>query len=416
MNLLPIRPRRRPSEEGYILVAVIFMLALLIIALSVGVPDVRKSIERDREVETLHRGKQFIHAIKLYYKKFGSYPMTVDALVKTNNMRFLRKKYIDPTTGKDEWRPIHMGQTKAPTALGFFGVPMMGSTLGGMANCGVNGLNTSSPGNSSGASPNYGFNNGTSPTSSFGSSTSSFGSSTSSFGSSTSSFGSSTSSFGSSTSGFGSDSSTIGGSSGCPTSDSSGSSNDASGTSGNSNGSSNTPSNPNDPNAASGNANNASANGGNSDNSSGNSNRSNSNPSSGSSDSGSSSAFGGQTFGGGGIIGFAPGSSRQSILVYKKKNHFNQWEFVYDPIVDQMQAMGGGAAPPADTTGLSGSPGMSSTPGLGGTGLGGSGLGGSGLGGSTSSGNSGLGSGSSSDSNSNGTDSGNNPSPPQPPQ
>jgi type II secretory pathway pseudopilin PulG len=388
MNLLPIRPRRRPSEEGYILVAVIFMLAILIIALSVGVPDVRKSIERDREVETLHRGKQFIHAIKLYYKKFGSYPMTVDALVKTNNMRFLRKKYIDPTTGKDEWRPIHMGQTKAPTALGFFGVPMMGSTLGGMANCGVNGLNTSSPGNSSGASPNYGFNNGASSTSSFGSSTSSFGS----------------------------DSSTIGGSSGCPTSDSSGSSNDASGTSGNSNGSSNTPSNPNDPNAASGNANNASANGGNSDNSSGNSNSSNSNPSSGSSDSGSSSAFGGQTFGGGGIIGFAPGSSRQSILVYKKKNHFNQWEFVYDPIVDQMQAMGGGAAPPADTTGLSGSPGMSSTPGLGGTGLGGSGLGGSGLGGSTSSGNSGLGSGSSSDSNSNGTDSGNNPSPPQPPQ
>ena len=388
MNLLPIRPRRRPSEEGYILVAVIFMLALLIIALSVGVPDVRKSIERDREVETLHRGKQFIHAIKLYYKKFGSYPMTVDALVKTNNMRFLRKKYIDPTTGKDEWRPIHMGQTKAPTALGFFGVPMMGSTLGGMANCGVNGLNTSSPGNSSGASPNYGFNNGASSTSSFGSSTSSFGS----------------------------DSSTIGGSSGCPTSDSSGSSNDASGTSGNSNGSSNTPSNPNDPNAAGGNANNASANGGNSDNSSGNSNSSNSNPSSGSSDSGSSSAFGGQTFGGGGIIGFAPGSSRQSILVYKKKNHFNQWEFVYDPIVDQMQAMGGGAAPPADTTGLSGSPGMSSTPGLGGTGLGGSGLGGSGLGGSTSGGNSGLGSGSSSDSNSSGTDSGNNPSPPQPPQ
>ena len=389
MNLLPIRPRRRPSEEGYMLVAVIFMLALLIIALSVGVPDVRKSIERDREVETLHRGKQFIHAIKLYYKKFGSYPMTVDALVKTNNMRFLRKKYVDPTTGKDEWRPIHMGQTKAPTALGFFGVPMMGSTLGGMANCGVNGLNTSSPGNSSGASPNYGFNNGASSTSSFGSSTSSFGS----------------------------DSSTIGGSSGCPTSDSSGSSNDASGTSGNSNGSSNTPSNPNDPNAASGNANNASANGGNSDNSSGNSNSSNSNSSSGSSDSGSSSAFGGQTFGGGGIIGFAPGSPKQSILVYKKKNHFNQWEFVYDPIVDQMQAMGGGAAPPADTTGLSGSPGMSSTPGLGGTGLGGSGLGGSGLGGSTSSGNSGLGSGSSSDSNSNGngTDSGNNPSQ-QPPQ
>jgi len=30
---------------------------------------------------------------------------------------------------------------------------------------------------------------------------------------------------------------------------------------------------------------------------------------------------------------------RQSILVYKKKNHYNEWEFVYDPIAEQtMQA------------------------------------------------------------------------------
>lgn len=405
MNLLPIRPRRRPSEEGYILVAVMFMLALLILTMAVAVPDIKKDIERDREVETMHRGKQFIHAIKLYYKKFGAFPTSEDALFKTNNMRFLRKKYVDPTTGKDEWRPIHMGQTKAPTALGFFGVPMMGSTLSGMANCGINGLNTSSLG--SNGSPNYGFNNGTGPTSSFGSN-------------SNSSFGSNSSS------GFGSNS-PIGGGAGCPTADTSSNSGDASGTSGNSNGSS---SNPNDPNPANGNSNNASDNNGNSGNSSdssGSSNSSNSNSSSGSSDSASNSAFGGQTFGGGGIIGFAPGSPRQSILVYKKKNHFNQWEFVYDPIVDRMQAIGAGMGPPTDTTGLSGAPGMSGNgfggTGLGGNGMGGSGLGGSGLGGSTFGGstfggNSGSSSGSSPDSNSNGngTDSGNNPQPPAPPQ
>jgi hypothetical protein len=28
-------------------------------------------------------------------------------------------------------------------------------------------------------------------------------------------------------------------------------------------------------------------------------------------------------------------SSRQSILIYKKKNHYNEWEFVYDPLSDQ---------------------------------------------------------------------------------
>jgi len=47
----------RPSEEGYILVAVIFMLALLIIALAVAAPKVAKDIQRDRELETMHRGK-----------------------------------------------------------------------------------------------------------------------------------------------------------------------------------------------------------------------------------------------------------------------------------------------------------------------------------------------------------------------
>jgi hypothetical protein len=35
-----------------------------------------------------------------------------------------------------------------------------------------------------------------------------------------------------------------------------------------------------------------------------------------------------------GIIGFSPNSPKQSILVYKKKNHYNEWEFVYDPLSD----------------------------------------------------------------------------------
>jgi type II secretory pathway pseudopilin PulG len=140
----PIRPRPSPSEEGYILIAVIFLLALLIVAMSIAVPNISKQIERDREVETMHRGKQYVRALKLYYKKFGNYPMNVDALVNTNQIRFLRKKYIDPSTGKDEWKPIHMGEQKQPTAFGFFGKPMASQLMGGMgANCGMSGLNSS---------------------------------------------------------------------------------------------------------------------------------------------------------------------------------------------------------------------------------------------------------------------------------
>jgi len=127
----PTRRRAKPSEEGYILVAVMFMLVLLMIAMAVAAPKIAKEIQRDRELETMHRGKQYAHAIKLYYRQFNAYPANVDALVNTNQIRFLRKKYIDPTTGKDEWKVIHVGQNKVPTAFGFFGVPLGGAGMGG---------------------------------------------------------------------------------------------------------------------------------------------------------------------------------------------------------------------------------------------------------------------------------------------
>ncbi len=48
-----------------------------------------------------------------------------------------------------------------------------------------------------------------------------------------------------------------------------------------------------------------------------------------------------QTFGGGGIVGFSPGSEKQSILTYKKKDRYNQWEFTYSPLSDQKTMQGG---------------------------------------------------------------------------
>ncbi len=85
----PISTRRpmnasqgRPSEEGYVLLAVIFLLALLTISLAIAMPKVAKEIQRDRELETMQRGKQYARAVRMYYKKFGAYPPNVDALVK----------------------------------------------------------------------------------------------------------------------------------------------------------------------------------------------------------------------------------------------------------------------------------------------------------------------------------------------
>jgi type II secretory pathway pseudopilin PulG len=271
----PIRSAsKREGEDGYVLLIAIFFLALMVISLAVAMPRVIKSIQRDKDLETYHRGKQYRRAIQLYYRKFHAYPPNVDALVNTNEIRFLRKKYTDPVTGKADWQPVLFGQNKTPTAMGFFGQPLAGnaSTIAGV---GPSGGQAGLPG----------------ITPLGGGSGSAFG------GTSTSSFGSS----GSSGSIFSSSSS-----------DNSGSA--SSGTTGSTDNSGGTGSS------------------GTSSSGSGNSTSSGSSSSSGSS---------GQTFGGAGIIGFSPGSSKQSILVYKKKNHYNEWEFTYDPISD-MQMMGGG--------------------------------------------------------------------------
>jgi len=57
------------------------------------------------------------------------------------------------------------------------------------------------------------------------------------------------------------------------------------------------------------------------------------------------------------VIGFSPASSRESILVYKKKNHYNEWEFTYDPLQDQKLMQGGNTT----NSGINGQPAGSSS-------------------------------------------------------
>jgi len=288
----PIR-RAKPSEEGYILVSVMFLLALLIIWMAVALPKVAADIQRDREIETWHRGMQYRRAIQLYYRKFNRYPPSLDALVKTTNIRFLRKRYIDPITKKDDWKPVMFGQNKAPLAMGFFGQPLGGIGLGGNVLAGVgpqggNGM--------PGATPIGGPIGG----------------------------------IGTANPGIGTPSTGIGAPTGVG----------ASGVDPNGN--------PVDPNAAGG---------------------QNANPND--PNAGGSQPFGGQSFGGAGIVGFSPASPKPSILVYKKKTHYNEWEFTYTPLSEmglqgnmpQMPIMAGPGAPgTVQNPGAGGSPAPSPQP------------------------------------------------------
>src|SRR5579859_2987784 len=102
---------RRHGEQGYILMTLLLIIALMIIFTAVIVPSITFEIKRDREEEMIHRGVQYSRAIRAYYKKFGRYPAKIEDLENTNQIRFLRKRYKDPLTGKD-FKLLHYGEAK----------------------------------------------------------------------------------------------------------------------------------------------------------------------------------------------------------------------------------------------------------------------------------------------------------------
>ena len=111
------RQQRRNRQAGYLLLSILLLMALLMIAAVTMAPRVAQEIQRDREEELVHRGTQYARAIRRFYRKFGRYPMRLEELESTNNVRFLRKRYSDPITGTEEWRLIRVGQAKLKPRL-----------------------------------------------------------------------------------------------------------------------------------------------------------------------------------------------------------------------------------------------------------------------------------------------------------
>ena len=120
MQQRSITPQPR-EQKGYVLIALLFMIAVIMIVMAAAAPAIGTSIKRDREEELMRRGKQYQRAIQLFYRKFGRFPGSLEELKNTNNVRFLRHKYVDPITGKDEWRLIRFGQAKPRTPPAYLG-------------------------------------------------------------------------------------------------------------------------------------------------------------------------------------------------------------------------------------------------------------------------------------------------------
>ena len=91
-----MRSSKRNSQSGYVLLALLLIVALLSIGVFTTIQKIDFQIKRDREEELIHRGVQYSRAVRKYFKAFGRYPTRIEDLENTNNQRFLRRRYKDP--------------------------------------------------------------------------------------------------------------------------------------------------------------------------------------------------------------------------------------------------------------------------------------------------------------------------------
>ncbi len=108
-----IRFRRRSrssgkrTDSGYMLLVLMLAVAVLMITMTGVVRNYRRSVQRDREVEMIHRGEQYARAVQRFYRKNGRYPVSMEQLENMNKIRYLRKRYKDPMSPDGAWKIVH---------------------------------------------------------------------------------------------------------------------------------------------------------------------------------------------------------------------------------------------------------------------------------------------------------------------
>lgn len=102
------RVRRRDS--GYALLSIIVLGAVMIVTAAAVLPNILTAGTREKEAEMIWRGNQYARAVKLFYRKNGRFPTSVEDLAKKQgNVRYLRKEYKDPFNREDgKWRLIYV--------------------------------------------------------------------------------------------------------------------------------------------------------------------------------------------------------------------------------------------------------------------------------------------------------------------
>jgi hypothetical protein len=109
-----VRAARRSSEAGYAYIMALALIVAMIIGSQVVLENLVTQGRRAREEKTIWCGNQWARAIRLYYHKTGHYPQSIDDLeTGVPDVHFLRESAIkDPMDPDDgSWRFIYVNST-----------------------------------------------------------------------------------------------------------------------------------------------------------------------------------------------------------------------------------------------------------------------------------------------------------------
>lgn len=106
------RASKRQSERGYTLVALLALMTIMALLLVAAVPNVRLQAQRSLEEEAIWRGEEVAEAIRLYTRRTGRLPTSIEQLlegvpVTTKKVQVLRPVAAhDPLSSSGEWKLI----------------------------------------------------------------------------------------------------------------------------------------------------------------------------------------------------------------------------------------------------------------------------------------------------------------------
>ena len=106
------KANRGRAQSGYALLMVVFMAALMIITAAAIQINFLTQGRREKEDELIWRGQQYARGVRLFYRKHGRFPTSLDDLMKPGigGVRYMRKAYKEPMNTVDgSWRLLYVG-------------------------------------------------------------------------------------------------------------------------------------------------------------------------------------------------------------------------------------------------------------------------------------------------------------------